>query len=142
MSLIITIATGNRGKVREIVECLAKHSALSFRSLVDIGFTAPIAEDASTFAGNALLKARAVFGHTPGPTLADDSGLEVTALGGAPGIYTARYAGEGATDEANWRKLLQALDGAPDRSACFRCALASTPRGASSSSMGFAQEKS
>jgi XTP/dITP diphosphohydrolase len=124
MPQIITIATGNRGKIREITEILAQYSNLSLRGLVEIGFSGTIVEDAPTFAGNALIKARAVHRHTPGPTLADDSGLEVLALGGAPGIYTARYAGEGATDEANWRKLLQAMEGVADRRASFRCALA------------------
>ncbi len=78
-----------------------------------------IEETGETLEDNALLKARAVFEETGIPAVADDTGLEVKALGGAPGVYSARYAGEGATYEANVRKLLQELGGTEERQASF-----------------------
>ena len=81
-------------------------------------------EDADTLRGNAEKKARALWAHSGLPSLADDTGLEVDALGGAPGVRSARYAGEGADDEANRRKLLAELAGAPGRAARFRTVLA------------------
>lgn len=83
-----------------------------------------VVEDADTFVGNARLKARALLEATGMAAVADDSGLEVDALDGAPGVFSARYAGEGATDEANVAKLLEALVDRPDpahRRARFRC---------------------
>ncbi len=88
------------------------------------GPAAEIPEDGTTFEENAARKALAVWNRVGLPTLADDSGLEVDALGGAPGVRSARYAGEGADDEANNRRLLQALRGASDRRARFVCSLA------------------
>lgn len=84
-----------------------------------------VAEDADTFEGNARLKARALVAATGLAALADDSGLEVDALGGAPGVHSARYAGDAATDEANVARLLDQLDGVVDRdrTARFRCVL-------------------
>ncbi|HSQ42678.1 MAG TPA: RdgB/HAM1 family non-canonical purine NTP pyrophosphatase [Fibrobacteraceae bacterium] len=123
----LVIATGNPGKVQEFNKILGEDS-FAFHTLRDIGFNAAIVENGSTFAANAEIKAQAVacFLREQGldwPVLADDSGLEVSALGGAPGIFTARYAGEGASDEENYRKLLQNLSGNRDRQARFFCAL-------------------
>lgn len=80
-------------------------------------------ETGTTFVANAALKAVTVSHHLAGLVLADDSGLEVDSLGGAPGVYSARYAGAGATDAANRRKLLDALDPGASRGARFRCVL-------------------
>jgi XTP/dITP diphosphohydrolase len=84
-----------------------------------------VEENGSTFLENALIKAEAIAGYTGMPVLADDSGLEVDHLGGGPGIFSARYAGAGATDEENNRKLLGALEDVPlpQRGAAFRCVL-------------------
>jgi len=91
-----------------------------------------VIEDGVTFAENARLKAAAISAQVPGLVLADDSGLEVDSLGGAPGIYSARYAGKGATDEMNRRKLLGEMARRPpgsSRAACFRCVLTLARRG-------------
>src|SRR6516162_5295281 len=105
----VVFATRNRGKLRELVP-LFDELALGFE-LVTIDELAPdteLREDALTFEENALAKARQAAAATGLPALADDSGLEVDALGGAPGVYSARYAGVGATDDANNAKLLAA----------------------------------
>jgi XTP/dITP diphosphohydrolase len=117
----VVLATGNAGKVREFNRLLA--GAFDVLPL-PTGVALP-AETGLTFAENARLKAQAVFGCLRGEqaVLADDSGLEVTALGGRPGIYSARFAGERATDPENVAKLLAELDGAADRGAQFVCAL-------------------
>jgi len=81
-------------------------------------------EDGVTFEANAIIKAHYYAPHAPGPLFADDSGLEVDALGGAPGVYSARYAGQHATDEANNRLLLRNLRGVSNRAARFVCAIA------------------
>ena len=127
MQTTLVIATGNAGKVQEFRKILGD-AEFEFKTLKDIGFTAEIVEDGATFAANAELKARAVATYLlqqglDWPVLADDSGLEVKALGGAPGIYTARFAGVGATDLANYSKLLTDIATATDRSARFYCAL-------------------
>lgn len=117
----VVLATGNAGKVREFDRLLAgTFEVLPLLSGVEL----PV-ETGQTFAANARLKAQAVFESLGGvqAVLADDSGLEVTALGGRPGIYSARFAGERATDAENVTKLLAELDGAVDRSAQFVCAL-------------------
>jgi XTP/dITP diphosphohydrolase len=95
-------------------------------SLDDLGVEGDVVEDARTFEGNAAKKARWAARTTGLPALADDSGLEVDALGGAPGVRTRRYAGDGATDAANNAKLLAALDGLPParRTARYVCVLA------------------
>jgi XTP/dITP diphosphohydrolase len=117
----LVLATGNAGKVREFNRLL--HGALEAVPLPQ-GATLP-EETGQTFAANARLKAEAVFEALGGTAavLADDSGLQVAALGGQPGIYSARFAGERATDADNVAKLLRELDGAADRSARFVCAL-------------------
>lgn len=124
----LVLATGNPGKVREF-ESLLMPGGFSLLTPGDIGFSGDIDETGITFRDNALIKARALAAHTPYPVLADDSGLEVDALGGAPGVRSARYSGPGeagpgvSQDEANRRKLLRALDGVEGRAARFRCTL-------------------
>jgi XTP/dITP diphosphohydrolase len=81
-------------------------------------------EDGATFEENAIKKALHYAPHAPGPLFADDSGLEVDALGGAPGVYSARFSGPGATDESNNRLLLEKLRGVSNRAARFVCAIA------------------
>jgi XTP/dITP diphosphohydrolase len=120
----LVVATGNRGKLGELRALLA---GLPFEVLGVAEVVTPplVVEDADTFAGNALKKARAVASACRAVTLADDSGLEVDALGGRPGVRSARYARDGATDAENNAKLLVELEGVPveRRTARFRCAL-------------------
>lgn len=119
----IVVATGNKGKLKEIGEVLAP---LGIRVRGQQEFAIPeIEETGLTFVENAILKARNTCAHTGKPALADDSGIEVDALDGAPGIYSARYAGAGATDAANVEKLLAALKGVPEaeRTARFQCVM-------------------
>jgi XTP/dITP diphosphohydrolase len=119
----LVLATGNAGKLKELRELLAPPA---FEVLPQSQFTsASVEETGLSFVENAILKARHASAASGLPAIADDSGLEVDALGGEPGIYSARYAGEGASDEANLRKLLAALQGvpAPKRSARYQCAL-------------------
>ncbi|GAB4354500.1 MAG: XTP/dITP diphosphatase [Methylohalobius crimeensis] len=119
----IVLASDNRGKAREIQTMLASRA---LRVLPQNAFAvASIEETAPTFVENALLKARNAARYTGLPALADDSGLEVEALAGAPGIHSARYAGGDADDQANTSKLLQALEGfeGEERGARFRCVL-------------------
>jgi XTP/dITP diphosphohydrolase len=122
MTQRIVLASGNRGKVREFGELLAEQG-ISIVPQSDFGV--PDAEETGlTFVENAILKARNAAAHTGLPAIADDSGLEVDYLNGAPGIYSARYAGDGGS-EANNAKLLEALKGIvePQRSARFQCVL-------------------
>ncbi|HET6654806.1 MAG TPA: non-canonical purine NTP pyrophosphatase, partial [Gammaproteobacteria bacterium] len=118
----LVIATGNRGKLAEIRELLSGVDVLA-QSEFDLQSAE---ETGLTFVENAILKARHAAKATGLPALADDSGLEVDALNGAPGIYSARYAGPAADDQANVTKLLAALADRPDaeRGARFRCVLA------------------
>ena len=125
----IVLATRNRGKITEFRSLL---QALDCRvvSLQDAGIDREVEESGSTFAENARLKAAAYSRLTRFPVLADDSGLEVMALGGRPGVYSARYAGAGATDEERNRKLLGELEnGGKSREARFFCALALAQEG-------------
>jgi len=120
----VVLATGNPGKVREFQAVLA---GFGLDILPQSVFSVPEAEETgSTFVENALLKARNAALYTGLPALADDSGLAVDAIGGAPGIRSARYAGSGASDRANIDKLLAELEGVPmaQRTARFVCALA------------------
>lgn len=121
----ILIATKNAGKLREIRELTAGHP-WRWRGLSDLGEIAPAVEDAADFEGNARRKALYYAAATGLLTLADDSGLEVDCLNGAPGVHSARYAGEPSSDRANNRKLLGELRGVPPerRTARFRCAMA------------------
>jgi XTP/dITP diphosphohydrolase len=120
----IILASHNRGKLREIRDLLAGLD-VDWVSLSDIDGPPAVVEDGGTFYENALKKALAVAQYTQCTALADDSGLEVDALGGAPGIHSARYAGDGADDLKNMEKLLQELEGVPPerRQAAFRCVL-------------------
>lgn len=119
----IIAATKNRGKLKEIAQLLSD-LPYDVISMTDAGMTDDIDESGATFEENALIKARAVWKVTGETVIADDSGLEVDHLGGAPGVYSARYAGEGATDADRNHKLLSALAGVPadKRSARFVCA--------------------
>lgn len=117
----VVLASGNKGKVREINQILA---GLDIEVVPQTDFDVPeIEETGLTFVENAILKARNAAQLTGLPAIADDSGLEVDALKGEPGIYSARYAGEGASDEDNLRKLLKELEGveASERTARFQC---------------------
>ncbi len=120
----VVVATHNRGKLGEFRRLFADVPGLELVSLDDVGCELDVVEDRDTFRGNALKKAIEIAQAVGLPALADDSGIEVDALGGEPGVYSARYAGEDATDKANNQKLLRKLDGARDRSARFRCVLA------------------
>ncbi|MDP4127426.1 MAG: XTP/dITP diphosphatase [Bacillota bacterium] len=127
----IVLATQNRGKIREFQELLADED-IEVLSLFDIPDWEDIEENGETFADNAALKAKAAMRRTGLIALADDSGLEVDALNGAPGVYSARFAGEPKDDERNNDKLLELLETVPDeqRTARFRCALVMiTPKG-------------
>lgn len=115
----IVMATGNAGKVREIAELL---EPLGSEVVAQSAFDVVEAEETGdTFEANALIKAKNAAAATGLPAIADDSGLAVDALGGSPGVYSARYAGPGATDEENIDKLLDALQGESDRGAAFHC---------------------
>ena len=121
MTRRVVLATGNAGKVREINQMLA---GLDLEVVAQTEYGVPeIEETGLTFVENAILKARNAASHTGLPAIADDSGIEVDALNGAPGIYSARYAGIGAGDRANNDKLLAALATVPEakRSARFQC---------------------
>ncbi len=120
----VVVATGNPGKLRELSELLAG-LGLELLSQSALGVTG-IEETGATFVENALLKARHASQRTGLAAIADDSGLEVDALGGAPGIYSARYAGAQADDAANNTRLVHALFGIPagQRTARYRCVLA------------------
>lgn len=120
----VVLATANPGKQREFAELLAPLGLdVVLQSM--LGVTA-VAETGASFAANALLKAAHAAHHTRLPALADDSGLEVRALDGRPGVHSARYAGEAASDADNNRKLLQEMAAVPDgqRQARYRCVLA------------------
>lgn len=120
----IVFATNNKNKLAEIREMLAG-TGFEVLSLADIGCHDDIPETAATLEGNALQKANYVYDKYATPCFADDTGLEVDALGGAPGVYSARYAGgEGHDSEANMAKLLAELGGNSDRRARFRTVIA------------------
>jgi XTP/dITP diphosphohydrolase len=128
--LTLVMATRNAGKVREMADLL-RDLGVRLLSLNDFPEIPEIPEEGATFADNALAKARTVTGLTGLPALADDSGLEVEALGGRPGVFSARYAqdrtgGRTPTDEDNWRKLLEELQEVPvgKRGARFVCEIA------------------
>ena len=114
----IVAATNNSGKAREFAEIL-KDVGISVLTMKDVGISIEVEETGKTFAENALLKAKAVSKLCNLPVLADDSGLCVNALDGAPGLYSARFAGENATDGELKKKLLSVMKGEPDRSAFF-----------------------
>ena len=117
----IIVATKNKGKIKEIKKILGDHNVISQD---EAGIKIDVEETGTTFAENAFLKASAIFELTGSAVIADDSGLEVDALGGAPGIYSARYGGEGLTDEDRVEKLLCEMENVNDRGAQFACAMA------------------
>jgi len=123
--LDLLIATGNAGKLREFEQLLAR-LPLCLHSLAEFPHVIEVAETGATFAENAVLKARGYCAQTGLWTLADDSGLEVAALDGAPGVRSARYAGAGATDEARRSLLLSELASTDEaaRQARFVCVIA------------------
>ena len=123
----VVLATNNAGKARELNAMLAE---LGLEVVAQSSLGVQEAEETGrTFAENAALKAKNAASQSGLPALADDSGLEVDALGGAPGLYSARYAGPKASDADNLKKLLAAMKGVPEakRSARFRCAIAWLP---------------
>lgn len=129
MSKTLVLGTKNEGKIAEFSQLLSGFD-LQIMTLKDFGPLPAILEDGKTFEENAYKKAHGTAKATGMPALADDSGLVVTALGGAPGVRSARYAGENATDEENNRKLLREMNGINNREAAFECVLAiAVPRG-------------
>ena len=120
----LVFATRNPGKVREIAQMLSDQYEIV--GLADIGCAEDIPETSPTIPGNAIQKAEYVLEHYGVHCFADDTGLEVASLGGAPGVHTARYAGEAKDADANMAKLLGALTNATDRSARFRTVIALT----------------
>ena len=117
------LATHNPGKLREMGEIL-KDFGIEVVSPRDLGLTVDVEETGTTFAENAMLKAKAICKAANLPAIADDSGLCVDALNGAPGVYSARYGGEGLDDKGRYMLLLSSLRGAPTRAAHFACAVA------------------
>jgi len=134
----LLIATGNSGKMKEFA-ALFERSGIKLYSLKDFPALVPAKEDGQTFKDNALKKAAAASAQTGLCVIADDSGLCVDCLGGRPGVFSARYAGEDLGDAANNLKLLQELAGVPNehRSAAFKCIIAfCTPEGSSAAFEG------
>lgn len=123
MSREIVIATGNAHKVAEF-QTMLEPLGFAVLSAADLGGMPPVVEDGTTFTDNAIIKAQAAARHFGRAVLADDSGLEVFTLNGAPGVHSARYAGEPANDRRNLEKLLQHLAGCRERGGRFVCALA------------------
>ena len=121
MKHTLVFATNNAGKAREVQAMLGADFLV--KTLADIGCTVDIPETAETLQGNAFLKAAYVAEHYGLDCFADDTGLEIDALAGAPGVHTARYAGEGKDNNANMNKVLSNLATASDRSAQFRTAV-------------------
>lgn len=120
--MTLVIATTNPGKTAEIRDML-EDFPVNIKNLTDFGPIPPVEEDGDTFDENAYKKASFVSKVLGLPALADDSGLVVEALGGAPGVYSARYAGENATDEQRYIKLLTEMKGVSNRKAAFECVL-------------------
>jgi XTP/dITP diphosphohydrolase len=121
-TLTLVLATSNPGKTAEIRDMLADFP-INIKNLADFGPIPPVEEDGETFDDNAYKKASFVSKVLGLPALADDSGLVVDALGGAPGVYSARYAGENATDEQRYTKLLREMKGQTNRKAAFECVI-------------------
>jgi XTP/dITP diphosphohydrolase len=128
--LTIVIATRNPGKTKEIRHLL-KDFPITIKNLDDFGPIPEVEEDGETFDDNAYKKSSFTARVLGLPALSDDSGLCVDALDGAPGVYSARYAGDNATDEENCAKLLKDLAGNPNRKASFKCVISiAVPTGA------------
>ena len=122
MHTILVLATRNQGKIREFKELL-KDAPIELRSLNDFGPIPEAVEDGETFDDNAYKKALFTAKVLGLPAIADDSGLEVEALDGAPGVFSARYAGEKASDQDNIAKLLTEMKGKSNRKAAFACVI-------------------
>ena len=112
----IIFASHNKGKIKEVKELLPGYEILS---LAEVGFNEDIEETGATFAENSLIKAKTIFDSCHAAALADDSGLCVEALDGAPGVYSARYAGEDGNDAKNRKLLLENMQGVANRKAKF-----------------------
>ena len=117
------LATHNPGKLREMSDILS-HLGVEVVSPADMGITVEVEETGTTFAENAMLKAKAICAASGLPAIADDSGLCVDALNGGPGVYSARYGGEGLDDRGRYMLLLSSLRGQTTRAAHFACAIA------------------
>ncbi|WP_052256161.1 RdgB/HAM1 family non-canonical purine NTP pyrophosphatase [Salinicoccus sp. YB14-2] len=117
----IVIATGNQGKINDFKAVFTDYDVVGIKEMLS---DFEVEETADTFSGNAILKAEAASEALGLPVISDDSGLSVEALSGAPGVYSARYSGEYATDERNNAKLLEAMEGVSERSAYFTCVIA------------------
>ena len=129
-TITLVLATRNPGKTLEIRDLL-KENPIEIKNLDDFGPIPPVEEDGNTFEENAYKKASFVSRVLGLPALADDSGLVVDALDGAPGIYSARYAGDNATDEQRYTKLLKEMKGKTNRKAAFECVMSlAVPTGA------------
>jgi len=118
----LLFASQNRHKLEEIKPLLP--ASLELLSLADINYSDEIPETSSTLAGNALQKAEFIFNKFKIPCFADDTGLEIEALNGRPGVYSARYAGENKSADDNIQKILQELEGMQNRSAVFKTVIA------------------
>ena len=125
MDNIIILATNNKSKVKEISEMMLG-SDITFVSLADAGINVEVEEKGTTFEENALLKAREICKLSGKPTISDDSGLEIDALDGAPGIYSSRFMGEDTSYDIKNNALIEKLENVadPDRTARFRCCMA------------------
>jgi len=119
---VIVLATKNKGKIKEFRAMLADYP-VELRGLSDFGPIPEVEEDGATFDDNAYKKALFTAKVLGLPAISDDSGLVVEALDGAPGVYSARYAGENASDEENTKKLLQNMTGVENRKAAFECVI-------------------
>ena len=119
---LLVLATRNAGKTREMCQLL-RDFPVEIKNLDDFGPIPPVEEDGTTFDENAYKKASFTAKVLGLPALADDSGLEVEALGGAPGIHSARYAGPNATDAENNARLLREMEGKANRAAAFMCVI-------------------
>jgi len=117
----LLFATNNAHKLREVREIMG--NGFRILSLKDVGFDIEIPEDQETMEGNAVQKARFIREKSGMACFADDTGLFIDALGGRPGVYSARYAGEGCTFDDNVRKVLDEMEGIANRKASFRCAV-------------------
>lgn len=142
MTLLLALASRNPGKLREIRTILGGLASIRLTSADEYpGWVAP-PEDDDTYEGNALVKARSLAAFAGVPVIADDSGIEVDALGGGPGVRSARFAGEDATDEENLAKLIGVIRAVPDeaRGARYRCvAVLVTPSGKESAAEGIVE---
>jgi len=118
----LVFATNNQHKIEEIQSLLGNDFVV--KGLKDIGCDVDIPETANTFEGNALQKAQFVYEHYKVPCFSDDTGLEIEALNGEPGVYSARYAGEERNSEKNMQKVLEKLQGVTNRQAQFRTVIA------------------